>query len=75
VCYQLKILTTAVFSVVLLKKSISVKRWISLVFLTIGVSLAQLDASNGRHTDDKVTPQPSSPDDWMVSSLSVVFRY
>ena len=45
VCYQLKILTTAVFSTLLLNRKISPIRWFSLVMLTIGISLAQLDAS------------------------------
>ncbi|CCD33544.1 hypothetical protein ACHAPC_001460 [Botrytis cinerea] len=42
VLYQLKILTTAVFSVVLLRRTLSSKRWIALVLLTIGVTIVQL---------------------------------
>ncbi|TGO21739.1 hypothetical protein BPAE_0203g00140 [Botrytis paeoniae] len=42
VLYQLKILTTAVFSVVLLRRALSSKRWIALVLLTIGVTIVQL---------------------------------
>ena len=42
VTYQLKILTTAIFSVLLLKKHIDAKKWISLVILTVGVSCVQL---------------------------------
>lgn len=42
--YQAKILTTAVFSVIMLGKSISKTQWLSLILLTIGVSLAQLSA-------------------------------
>ncbi|KAF7922104.1 uncharacterized protein EAE98_008315 [Botrytis deweyae] len=42
VLYQLKILTTAVFSVVLLRRALSSKRWIALILLTIGVTIVQL---------------------------------
>ena len=42
VTYQLKILTTALFSVCLLKKQIQPMQWISLLMLTIGVALVQL---------------------------------
>jgi UDP-sugar transporter A1/2/3 len=46
VVYQLKILTTAVFSTLLLDRALSRLQWVSLVLLTLGVSLAQLHASN-----------------------------
>ncbi|XP_029185914.2 UDP-galactose translocator-like [Acropora millepora] len=42
VTYQLKILTTALFSVVMLKKSISKIQWFSLFMLFVGVSVVQL---------------------------------
>lgn len=42
VTYQLKILTTALFSVILLHRSLSWTRWVSLVLLTIGVAIVQL---------------------------------
>lgn len=41
VVYNLKILTTAVFSMTILSKPISQLQWLSLVILTIGVALAQ----------------------------------
>ena len=44
--YQVKILTTAVFSVMMLGKRISGAQWGSLVVLTVGVSLAQLSAQD-----------------------------
>lgn len=44
VTYQLKILTTALFSVCLLKKQIQPMQWISLLLLTMGVALVQLPA-------------------------------
>jgi UDP-sugar transporter A1/2/3 len=45
VCYQTKILTTAVFSSVMLGRTLSMRQWFSLLILTIGVSIAQLSAS------------------------------
>jgi UDP-sugar transporter A1/2/3 len=39
VTYQLKILTTALFSVFMLKKSIEKRQWFSLFMLAIGVAL------------------------------------
>jgi UDP-sugar transporter A1/2/3 len=54
-----QILTTALFSAVMLRKSLSGKKWISLVLLTIGVAIVQLptsespvyDASTDDHSD------------------------
>merc|ERR1719198_1008430 len=42
VCYQLKILTTAVFSVFMLKRRLTRLKWLSLVILTVGVAIVQL---------------------------------
>lgn len=43
VTYQIKILTTAVFSVTLLGRKLSYEQIVSLVLLTLGVALVQLD--------------------------------
>ncbi|KAL6798071.1 nucleotide-sugar transporter domain-containing protein [Trichoderma sp. SZMC 28012] len=45
VLYQLKILTTALFSVYLLSRPLGLKRWLSLVVLTLGVSIVSLPGS------------------------------
>lgn len=45
VTYQLKILTTAICSVVMLNKKLSTMQWFSLILLMIGVSLVQLPGS------------------------------
>ena len=42
VTYQLKILTTAVFSVAMLGKQLGVTKWISLILLMLGVALVQV---------------------------------
>uniref|UniRef100_A0A0K0DJB5 UDP-galactose transporter n=1 Tax=Angiostrongylus cantonensis TaxID=6313 RepID=A0A0K0DJB5_ANGCA len=43
VTYQLKILTTAVFTVLVLKRPLSVQQWIALFFLFGGVAIVQYD--------------------------------
>ncbi|KAK4034833.1 nucleotide-sugar transporter-domain-containing protein [Parachaetomium inaequale] len=48
VLYQLKIITTAVFMIVLLGRTLGVRRWLSLVVLTAGVSIVSLPSSNAR---------------------------
>lgn len=42
VTYQLKILTTVLFSILLLGKTISHKQWLALVLLTAGVAIVQM---------------------------------
>ncbi|KAJ1349343.1 hypothetical protein KIN20_004893 [Parelaphostrongylus tenuis] len=43
VTYQLKILTTAVFTVLVLKRPLSIQQWIALFFLFGGVAVVQYD--------------------------------
>ncbi|KAM0754023.1 nucleotide-sugar transporter [Meredithblackwellia eburnea MCA 4105] len=45
VTYNLKILTTAVFSVIMLKRKLSGKKWIALTLLAIGVGVVQLQST------------------------------
>merc|ERR1712226_1340677 len=45
VSYQLKILTTAIFSVTMLQKSLNSRQWFSLLLLFAGVSIVQLNNS------------------------------
>ncbi|KAG6915333.1 hypothetical protein DXG01_012105 [Tephrocybe rancida] len=47
VTYQMKILTTAAFSVALLRKKLSSTKWLSLFFLAIGVGIVQIQTSTG----------------------------
>lgn len=51
VCYQLKILTTAVFSAILLGRRFSPRKWVAVVILTIGVAVVQLSGSKDQHHD------------------------
>lgn len=47
VTFQLKILTTALFMVSLLKKSLKFLQWVSLIILTTGVSIIQIQNVKG----------------------------
>lgn len=53
VLYQMKIITTAVFSVLILSKRISSTQWISVVALALGVALVQLSQSVHSGSDTK----------------------
>lgn len=46
--YQLKILTTAVFAVLLLRRRLDCGKWLSLLILVAGVSLVQLSSLSGK---------------------------
>lgn len=60
VTYQLKILTTALLSVLMLKKVLGLFHWVALVILLVGVSLVQLTdtgssaASTGGHEQNRL---------------------
>ena len=45
VSYQMKILTTAAFSVVLLRRKLTPLKWVALLFLAIGVGIVQIQSS------------------------------
>lgn len=49
VTYQLKILTTALFSVMMLHRSLSGRKWVSLILLMVGVAIVQVPPGNEAH--------------------------
>ena len=61
--YQLKILTTALFSVAMLKKSIGNVQWLSLFMLFVGVSVVQLQPVDG--------PVSQSPEETLLTQNSL----
>jgi UDP-sugar transporter A1/2/3 len=61
VTYQMKILTTAAFSVALLRKKLTSTKWLSLFFLAIGVGIVQIQTSSP-HTGPKHTTVGSAHD-------------
>ncbi|XP_046357850.2 UDP-galactose translocator-like [Haliotis rufescens] len=59
VTYQLKILTTAIFSVFMLKKQLSKLQWIALLILFVGVSIVQMQPTADKKDakEEKVTTE------------------
>ncbi|TVY19476.1 UDP-galactose transporter [Lachnellula arida] len=53
ILYQLKILTTALFSVTMLGRALSSKKWIALVLLTIGVTIVQIPTNDPSDTQSR----------------------
>merc|ERR1711963_553789 len=85
VTYQLKILTTALFSVVLLKKHIKSVQWLALLILTIGVALVSMpnvapsgdevstkDHSNASAINEKTNEDVDNEHDKQVVGLLAV---
>lgn len=58
VCYQLKILTTAIFSVLMLQRKFSRQKWLSLVFLFVGVAIVQ--TAGNAQSDTETTAETST---------------
>ncbi|XP_074644968.1 UDP-galactose translocator-like isoform X2 [Tubulanus polymorphus] len=50
VTYQLKLLTTAIFSVVMLRKSLTKMQWFALMILFVGISIVQLQPTIAKPT-------------------------
>ncbi|XP_035014218.2 UDP-galactose translocator isoform X2 [Hippoglossus stenolepis] len=66
VTYQLKILTTALFSVMMLRKSLSKVQWVSLLLLFAGVAIVQVQQDGNKEASD------NSSQNYMVGLIAVV---
>lgn len=56
VTYQLKILTTALFSVTMLQRKLSTPQWISLFLLTAGIAIVQIPVADDTSKHPPVKP-------------------
>ncbi|WVQ99499.1 hypothetical protein IAU59_006634 [Kwoniella sp. CBS 9459] len=62
VTYQMKILTTAFFSVLMLRKRLSKAKWASLVMLAVGVGIVQIQTTAAPATHHKTDESIVSPE-------------
>ena len=58
VTYQMKILTTALFSVFLLRKKLSLRQWIALIIIVPGVGLVELSSKGATAKTDTTEQNP-----------------
>ncbi|KAF9635214.1 UDP-galactose transporter [Lasiodiplodia theobromae] len=59
VTYQMKILTTAIFSVTLLGRTLTLRKWVSLVLLMAGVAIVQMPSGNDPTSMDSLRLESS----------------
>ncbi|EFP78247.2 hypothetical protein PGT21_011939 [Puccinia graminis f. sp. tritici] len=71
ITYQLKILTTALCSVILLKRRLKKTQWVSLVLLTTGVAIVQLN-SQQTSNKDLISDSKQEPGSEMNQLLGLV---
>lgn len=69
VTYQLKILTTAVFSVMLLGRVLSIKKWAALFMLMVGVAIVQMPQGTTEPTEDLDGTSPEKASSRVVRAL------
>jgi len=55
VLYQMKIITTAIFSVIILSKRLNTGQWLSIIALTCGVALVQLSQQSNNISNNETT--------------------
>ncbi|KAH6589356.1 hypothetical protein BASA50_010101 [Batrachochytrium salamandrivorans] len=76
VTYQMKIITTALFSVWLLSKSLSLLKWISLGILTIGIAIMQLAGKSTTSTKGAaVDPTITTDTELDLTAISSTDRF
>lgn len=61
VTYQMKILTTAFFSVFMLRKRLSKAKWFSLILLAVGVGIVQIQSTSAPSHVQSQPPPPPGP--------------
>jgi len=61
VSYQMKILTTALFSVILLNKRLNGAKWLSLALLAVGVGIVQVQATLALNSTDPLITHRINP--------------
>eukprot|EP00559_Dactyliosolen_fragilissimus_P003625 CAMPEP_0184865086 /NCGR_PEP_ID=MMETSP0580-20130426/16948_1 /TAXON_ID=1118495 /ORGANISM="Dactyliosolen fragilissimus" /LENGTH=316 /DNA_ID=CAMNT_0027364129 /DNA_START=99 /DNA_END=1046 /DNA_ORIENTATION=+ len=67
VCYQSKILTTAIFSMIMLDRKFSPLKWLSLFILALGVSIVQISGS----TEKAENEEDSSSNNRIIGLMAV----
>jgi len=75
VTYQMKIITTAIFSVMLLKRRLGMHQWIAIALLSIGIALVQLPTGSTTTTTTTTTTTSGSEHaitDRIVGFLAVI---
>jgi len=70
VCYQSKILTTAIFSITMLRKDISKRQWLALILLFLGIGIVQRDSVNA--VEKGLTDEQRSSQNHLVGFTAVV---
>ena len=70
VCYQLKILTTAVFSALLLNRKFSRTKWMAICVLTIGVAIVQSSGSGDSTQSNEHDDEGGDDDETLQASGS-----
>ena len=73
VTYQLKILPTAIFSILILKRTLSLQKWLSLGLLMIGVAIVQIPVPDPHLAPFKITHPhwhlPRSLESWRHAAV------
>ncbi|PCH38169.1 hypothetical protein WOLCODRAFT_136076 [Wolfiporia cocos MD-104 SS10] len=73
VSYQMKILTTAAFSVVLLRRKLSPTKWLALLCLAIGVGIVQIQSGSGAHATGETNSHEMKPFKGFMAVVAACF--